>query len=262
VPGARGTQALERLLPLLGKLGRAKLAEALGAHADAAADLVRLLEDGDPAVRANAVWSLGSVGSATEIARLSALRDDPDVAVAANSVAAVAAIAARGRLDTSELLCKALDDPRSRSIVLANALSGLRRLGLSCPQPEVAAWLLEHHPSDEVRLAAARLIRDRWAVSAPQALARCAAKDVSGKVALECSAPAVPEAALSWPNVSDVGVLVVPTGEASPIPRAPFALVRADGSIRCGTSDRRGAVWEASAPRGALRLTLPAVFAE
>jgi HEAT repeat protein len=260
VSGARGTQALARLMPLLGKLGRAKLAEAFGAHADAGPALVGLLADADPGVRANAAWSLGSVGSAADMARLSALRDDPDIAVAANSIAAVASIAARERVDAAAVLCAALDD--ARSMVLANALAGLRRLALSCPKPEVAAWLLEHHPSDEVRLTAARLLRDRWAAIAPQALARCAAKDVSGLVALECTAPAADETALSWQSVQDVGVLVVPTGATAPTPRAPFALVRADGFIRSGTSDRRGAVWEAAAPRGPLRLTLPAVFAE
>jgi hypothetical protein len=62
--------------------------------------------------------------------------------------------------------------------------------------------------------------------------------------------------------VVDVAVLVVNTGETTPVARAPFALVRSDGFIRSGTSDRRGAVWEAAAPRGPLRLTLPGVFAE
>jgi cellulose synthase operon protein C len=260
VPGARGTLALQRLLPLLGRLGRAKLAEGLGAHPDAGGALARLLEDADAGVRANAVWALGAVGSAPDIARLSTLREDANVAVAANSIAAVASIAAREGVDVTQVLCGALAD--ERSMVLANALAGLRRVGVACPKSEVAAWLLEHHPSDEVRLAAARLIRDRWAASAPQALAHCAAKDVSGLVALECTAPAMSEAALSWQNVADVGVLVVPTGEAVPRARAPFALVRADGFIRSGTSDRRGAVWEPSAPRGPLRLTLPAVFAD
>jgi HEAT repeat protein len=260
VPGTRGTQALGRLLPLVGKFGRAKLAEALGAHTDAGPALIGLLADGDPGVRANAAWSLGGVGTAQDIPRLSSLRDDPDIAVAANSIAAVAAIAARERVDAADVLCAALDD--TRSMVLANALAGLRRLALACPKPELAAWLLEHHPSDEVRRAAARLIRDRWAASVPQALARCAAKDVSGLVALECTALPADDAALSWHSVQDVGVLVVPTGETTPTARAPFALVRADGFIRSGTSDRRGAVWEAAAPRGPLRLTLPAVFAE
>lgn len=260
VPAARGTRALERLLPMLGKLGRAKLAEALGAHPDAAALLAGLLADADPGVRANASWSLGAVGSARDVPKLSALRDDPDVAVAANAVAAVALLAARESIDVSQPLCDALDD--ARSMVIANALAGLRRLGLACPKQDRAAWLLEHHPSEEVRLAAARLIRDRWSASAPGALARCAAKDVSGLVAVECKAPPIGEAAWTWPVVADVGVLVVLTGQSEPTARAPFALVRADGFIRSGTSDRRGAVWEAWAPRGALRLTLPAVFTD
>jgi hypothetical protein len=59
-----------------------------------------------------------------------------------------------------------------------------------------------------------------------------------------------------------VSVLVVPTGSNAPAPRAPFALVLADGSIRSGTSDRRGSVSEAAAPRGSLRLAVPAVFSE
>jgi hypothetical protein len=147
-------------------------------------------------------------------------------------------------------------------MVVANALSGLRRLALDCTRQDTAAWLLEHHPSEEVRLAAARLLRDRWTTLAPGALARCAAKDVSGLVAVECSAPPAGEAAWTWPIVADVGVLVVSTGQSEPTARAPFALVRADGFIRSGTSDRRGAVWEAWAPRGPLRLTLPAVFTD
>jgi HEAT repeat protein len=260
VPGARGRRALERLLPMLGKLGRAKLAEALGAHPDAAAPLVGLLADADPGVRANASWSLGAVGSERDVPKLSALRDDPEVAVAANAIAAVASIAAREGVDVSQPLCDALEDPRS--MVMANALSGLRRLALDCPTHDSAAWLLEHHPSEEVRMAAARLLRDRWTTVAPGALARCAAKDVSGLVAVECSATAAGEAALAWPIVADVGVLVVATGQREPTARAPFALVHADGFIRSGTSDRRGAVWEASAPRGPLRLTLPAVFTD
>jgi cellulose synthase operon protein C len=260
VPGARGTRALERLLPMLGKLGRAKLAEALGAHSDAAALLVGLLADADPGVRANASWSLGAVGAARDVPKLSALRDDPDVAVAANAIAAIASLATRESVDVRQPLCDALDDPRS--MVIANALSGLRRLALDCPRHDSAAWLLEHHPSEEVRVAAARLLRDRWTTLAPGALARCAAKDVSGLVAVECSAPPAGEGAWTWPSIADVGVLVVSTGESEPTARAPFALVRADGLIRSGTSDRRGAVWEASAPRGPLRLTLPAVFAD
>jgi HEAT repeat protein len=264
VPGARATQALSSLQPALGKAGRAKLAEVLAAHADAA-DVVRgLLRDADPSVRANAVWSLGAVGGGSDVEQLAAARQDADIAVAANSVAALARIAARDQLDLSASLCAALDD--TRAYVLANALAGLRVAGLSCPGPAAATWLLEQHPSDEVRLAAARLIRERWAELAPAELARCAAKDVSGRVAAECAQRVDAGAQARAPNgaarITDMTVLVVPTGEASPSPQVAFALVRADGLIRCGTSDRRGALWEPTAPRGELRLTLPAVFAE
>jgi hypothetical protein len=221
--------------------------------------LQRLLADADPGVRANAAWSLGAVGSDAALATLAALRTDADLAVASNALAALASIAAREGADVGATLCAALDD--ERAMVLANAMSGLRRLGVACPKSEAATWWLEHHPSDEVRLAAARLIRDRWTALAPGALSRCAAKDVSGRVAIECAASPDPEPA-KGETVPDVGVLVVNTGEATPAPRAPFALVHADGFIRSGMSDRRGAVWEASAPRGPLRLTLPGVFVE
>jgi HEAT repeat protein len=276
IPGEGGSQALSALTPSLGKAGRAKVAEVLAAHPDAVDALRGLSRDADASVRANAVWSLGAVGSAGDIGQLVAAREDADIAVAANSVAAIARIAARHELDQSVPLCAALEDPRA--YVLANALSGLRVAGLSCPSPAPATWLLEQHPSDEVRLAAARLIRERWVTIAPAELARCAAKDVSGRVAAECAktrddgkkaVPAnadEPEKARSpsgaADRVSDMGVLVVQTGEVSPAPQVAFALVRADGLIRCGTSDRRGALWEPTAPRGELRLTLPAVFAE
>jgi HEAT repeat protein len=259
VPGPRGTRALVGLIPRLGKLGRAKLAEALAAHPDAAPVLQGLLADPDPSVRANAAWALGAVGSGAALAALGALRADVDLAVASNSIAALASIAAREGADVGATLCEALDD--ERAMVLANTMSGLRRLGVACPKSEAATWWLEHHPSEEVRLAAARLIRDRWTTLAPGALSRCAAKDVSGRVAIECAAPSRPVPA-STESVSDVGVLVVDTGDTMPAPRAPFALVRADGFIRSGMSDRRGAIWEASAPRGPLRLTLPGVFVE
>lgn len=257
VPGAKGARALERLVPVLGKRGRSKVAEAFAAHGGSGAALQALLADPDPGVRANAVWSLGAVGSTAVLGKLVALRTDPDLAVAANAVAAAARIAARNDADIAAALCAALDD--DRGLVLANTLSGLRWLGIQCPEPEAAAWWLEHHSSEEVRLAAARLLRDRWTTVAPGALSHCAAKDVSGRVALECASPSI-EVAMN-DRVSDVGVLVVNTGETEPAPLSPFALVRADGFIRSGSADRRGAVWEASAPRGPLRLTLPGVFA-
>jgi hypothetical protein len=263
VPGARGTQALLQLIPAFGKATRAKVAEALAKHPEASAGLRPLAEDADAAVRANAAWSLGAVGDAEDVASLFALLDDRDVAVAANAVASVALLGRRLERDVAPQLCDALDD--SRSYVQANALTGLRLTDTACPSLEAPTWLLEHHPAEEVRLAAARLLRDRprWAEGTPDPLARCAAKDVSGRVAAACSSLQQPaEEAVSQTRTVAVAVLIVPLGSVSPASRVPFGLVRADGFIRSGLSDRRGAVFEAAAPHGAVRLTLPAAFSD
>jgi HEAT repeat protein len=263
VPGARGARALLELIPASGKATRAKVAEGLVQHSGAGAGLRRLAEDADAAVRANAAWSLGAVGGTEDVVSLFALLDDRDVAVAANAVASVARLGRRLERDVAPQLCRALDD--SRSYVQANALTGLRLSDAACPSSETPVWLLEHHPAEEVRLAAARLLRDRprWAEGTPDPLARCAAKDVSGRVASACSGlqETAGEAASDARTVA-VAVLIVPLGSASPGSRVPFALVRADGFIRSGFSDRRGGVFEASAPRGAVRLALPAAFSE
>jgi HEAT repeat protein len=255
--GAGGERELVQLRASLGKAGRAKLAEALAARPGARPTLLALLADPDPGVRANAAWALASAGGGAELTALTALVHDADVNVAANAVAAVASIAAREHVDASAPLCAALVD--ERAYVLANALSGLRIARARCESSEPALWLLEQHASEEVRMAAARLLRDHWSEVAPGALGRCAAQEPSGRVALECAAAASPVAPES---ISDVAILVVATGETVPAPQAPFSLVHADGLIRSGQCDRRGSVWEATAPRGPLRLTVPAVFAD
>jgi len=283
VPGARGSQLLEELALHIGKASRAKLAEVLAVYPEARPTLLRFSADPDPAVRANAVWSLGGSALEQDIPRLVRLREDDDIAVASNAVAAFARTAARLGLGM-EPLCAALED--RRSYVLVNALAGLRLAGTACRRAELPAWLLQHHPSDEVRIAAAALIRERSELTpgAASILARCVRKDVSGRVAAACNSsqrsslraagasesPSEPASAARSPASESlalgptvaVSVLVVPTGSSIPTARAPFALVRADGLIRSGTSDRRGSVSEAAAPRGALRLAVPAVFAE
>jgi len=52
--------------------------------------------------------------------------------------------------------------------------------------------------------------------------------------------------------------VIIPAGRDTPSPAQPFALLRADGLIRLGDSDRRGQVFEVAAPRGALSLLEPA----
>lgn len=261
VPTSRGVVPLRARLGGFGAATRAKVAEALGAQPGARDALLALLNDTDAAVRANAVWSLGSAGAAADAATLSALLDDREISVAANSVAALALVASRFRLDVAPHLCRAMADQRSH--VRANALAGLRLTAARCQSAESITWLLEHDSSDEVRVAAARLLRDQtvWSSQrAPLALQRCAAKDRSGQVAAECAQAAAPAPTAAKPL--EVAILVVPAGSQEPAARVPFSLVRADGLIRSGLSDRRGWVWEPQAPRGTLRLTTPSVFVE
>jgi hypothetical protein len=109
-----------------------------------------------------------------------------------------------------------------------------------------------------VRSAAARLL----ALGAPEpldarALSRCVSEDPSSEVAQVCESPSLAVPAETEP----VTVFVVPAGESTPVPRAPFALVLADGSVRLGLTDRRGALLEPRAPRGELALTVPAPLA-
>jgi HEAT repeat protein len=259
IPGAQGLDLLKARVPLSNKSSRAKIAEVLGALPEARETLRALLADRDAAVRANAAWSLGATGVKDDVARLSEAAIDRDGTVAANAVGALALLAQRtAEAQVAPVLCAALLD--ARSYVLANALSGLRLTGEHCSGSDAAEWLLEHHASDEVRLAAARLIaaQPRWATDAPRALAACAAKDPSGRVARACAAAPAPLAERTLP----VLVWVVPAGSSSPAGGLPFALVRADGLIRSGLTDRRGALLEPHAPDGEHRLTVPAAFAD
>jgi hypothetical protein len=52
--------------------------------------------------------------------------------------------------------------------------------------------------------------------------------------------------------------VVIPAGDDSARPAQPFALLRADGLVRLGTSDRRGQLFEVAAPHGTLSLLEPA----
>jgi hypothetical protein len=89
-----------------------------------------------------------------------------------------------------------------------------------------------------------------------RAISRCVAGDKSGLVASAC------RAARSLSSVTaPVLVMVVPDGRAAPLPSAPFALKRADGLIRSGLADRRGAVFERAAPGGPLSLVVPGALA-
>jgi len=240
---------------------RRKIAEALAGHPEAAPTLRRLAADADPGVRASAAWSLGAVGGKDAFPQLGAMLKDPDVAVAGNAAGAIGRVAARATdpASAAKLLCPALAD--ARPYVRANSLAALSVAAARCDRA-LPRDLLARDPAEAVRLAAAdHLARgaqkpDPEAAADARALARCAGEDRNASVALRCSKPAAAPT-----GTDDVAVFVVPDGRSAPLPRAPFALVRADGLMRLGTADRRGQLFEAAAPSGPIRLAVPAPLA-
>ncbi|MET0791139.1 MAG: HEAT repeat domain-containing protein, partial [Polyangiaceae bacterium] len=235
---------------------RAKFAEALAAHPTERTRLLPLLRDPNPAVRANAAWSLSEVGSAAERPALEAALNDSSVAVAGNALQALARIASRGHGSAIALACPRLADPRAP--LRALALRALRLTGERCEHGEEADALVRDR-SEWVRQSAAALLRDvpRGPADAV-ALARARDRDPSGAVAAECEAPSP----VKPDGVEATQVVVIQAGEDLPRPSQPFALLRADGLVRLGVSDRRGQVFEVAAPRGALSLLEPATELE
>ena len=240
---------------------RRKVAEALAGHPEASPALVKLAGDPDPGVRAAAVWSLGAAGTAAHLAVVEPLVKDPDAAVAGDAAATLGRIAAREKAPdrAAAALCPAL--AQERPYVRANALEGLSLAGAHCEAATVRD-LLARDPSEAVRLAAADALAralardgDKAQEADRRALARCAAEERDAAVATRCGNP------LPTPDGSDdVAVYVVPDGRNAPLPRAPFALVRADGLLRLGLADRRGELFETGAPRGTIRLAVPAAL--
>ena len=236
---------------------RAKAAEALGSHPEGADALRVLVRDPDGAVRANAVWSLGKVGSAADVDRLEGALRDPDVTVVGNAVAALGRLAVRGATIPVGVLCGLLED--HRAYVRANALGALGVTGHRCPRhPE--RDLLLHDSSPITRQAAAQLLQ-RVPSADPAAdvavLDQCVHRERDGQVAAACASRPPPISS----ELDAVTVYVVPAGETSPVPRAPFALVLPDALIRLGVTDRRGVVYETSVPRGTVSLAVPAPLA-
>jgi HEAT repeat protein len=241
---------------------RRKVAEALAGHAEMEESLRKLAGDADPGVRANAAWSLGTVGAKSSLAALSRLVGDPDVAVAGNAAASLGRVAGRAAAggEVAKTLCSALGD--ARPYVRANALLGLSVAGATC-EAGTASDLLGRDPSESVRLAAADYLARAAAGSGAteadkRALLRCVSEERDARVAGRCARPA---AAKRDASVDDIAVYVVPDGRRAPEARAPFALVRADGLMRLGLADRRGEIFETAAPAGVIRLAVPAALA-
>ena len=228
---------------------RAKIAEALAAHPSEHARLVPFLRDPSAAVRANAAWSLAEVGTPVERPALEQALRDPAPSVAGNALSALARIAQRERGQIARLACPMIDD--DRAVLRAVSLRALRATKERCEAGREAMVLLRDR-SEFVRRSAATLLRDVSRGKADEALlARCRDRDPSGAVAAECE-PSVQAKAAE--GREPTLLVIIPAGGDTPSPAQPFALLRADGLVRLGFSDRRGQVFEVATPRGELSL--------
>jgi HEAT repeat protein len=234
---------------------RREVAIVLAAHPGDAASVATaraLLGDGDAGVRAQAAWALGTIGDASDEVRLVAVAAAADVDAAADAAAAIGRIAARGHaMDLAARALCPLEGDR-RAAVRANALAGVALAGARCDGGAAERRALADDPSEEVRTAAARAVEQSPTADDTRALDRCARSDPSGTVAAACRAS---------PARSDRSrallVYVVADGAATPRPGASYALRLADGLLRGGTTDRRGAVFEPAAPEGDVTLGAP-----
>jgi cellulose synthase operon protein C len=232
---------------------RAKIAEALAAHPSERARLLPLLRDSSSAVRANAAWSLAEVGTSAERTALEGALRDPAASVVGNALSALARIAQREHTQIARVACPMLSD--GRAVLRAISLRALRIAKERC-EGNQEATALSRDRSELVRKSAAALLRDVSRGKADAALlARCRDRDPSGAVAAECD-----PSALSKPaeGREPTLVMIIPAGRDTPSPAQPFALLRADGLVRLGVSDRRGQLFEVAAPRGELSLLEPA----
>ena len=122
--------------------------------------------------------------------------------------------------------------------------------------------MLARDPAEDARAAAALAIGRRVGHAGvgdaddTGALDRCARTDPSSAVAVRCRAGAASTPAPGRTHA--VLVFVVPDGLEAPRPNAGYAMLFADGTIRSGTTDRRGAVFEPLAPEGEVLLKRPA----
>ena len=212
-----------------------------------------LLADPDASVRAQAAWSLGALGDASDVSRLDAIARAADIDAATNAAAAIGKIAARAkRSELAAPLCALAADPRA--FVRTNALAGLARAG-GCGNGSPERDALEGDPSEDVRAAAALALAQHPSAASSQALERCARTDPSSAVSAKCRAVV---AGVTLPVRTHAAlVYVVPDGSDAPRPSTSYAMLFADGTLRAGTTDRRGAVFEPLAPEGEVSLRRP-----
>ena len=256
-PSAASVTALANLARSDEAADRRAAATMSAAHpGDAAATALAraLVSDGDAGVRAQAAWALGSLGDASDLPRLAPVCRGADVDPAVDAVGALGRIAARtARPDLGAAVCPLASD--LRPLVRANALAGLARAGARCGDGSPERAVLASDPSEDARQAAALAVARGGTPEDARALERCARTDASSAVAAICRAGAAREAAS--PRTHAVLVYVVPEGSDAPRPGAAYAMRFADGLVRAGITDRRGAVFEPRAPEGDVTLRRP-----
>jgi HEAT repeat protein len=251
----RARAALSRLAKSADFGDRAKVAELLAGQPDASV-LARLLKDADARVRSNAAWSLGFVAASDSALARTALEralEDREAAVVGNAASSLGRLS-RGKPEAAATaLCGGLLRD-ARASVREQALRGLALAHARCADGYVSK-LLTADARANVRRAAAELLLLLGPEGAERRLlARCQDSDTHASVAEACAGPARPAVA----EVEPITVLIVQSAGGDPTAGAPFALLWTDGSLRLGSADRRGGVFEPRAPHGAVE-SLPYV---
>ena len=214
------------------------------------------LADEDPSVSAEGAWAMGTLGTVSDIPRLSELTHGRATDVAANAVASIGRILAemnsRTGVNTNSerVLCERVSDARAE--VRANALAGLARARVRCDSGAAERSALAGDPDENVRAAAARAV-SRFATPADAAaLRQCAESDPSWTIGRYCLTPTYAPS-----RTRHVLVYIVPDGARAPRPQAPYCMALADATLRLGSADRRGALFDPDAPQGDVALCRP-----
>lgn len=238
---------------------RRAVAAVLGGHRGAPAAIAlakSLAGDADGSVRAQAAFTLGTIGDQAVLPQLATLAKSGDADVAADAAGGIARHAALagkgGQAAVAAVACTMLVD--GRALVRANALVALSFVQARCGDGRTERKLLVDDLSDLVRGAAARAIARAPAAEDRIALDRCVSADRSTDVARLCRPRAAAEATSAPRPGRSVTVFVVGESGAAAKPHAPFLLEYEGGILRAGVADRRGATFEALAPAGEVTL--------
>lgn len=261
---------------------RRTVASVLAAHTGSP-DALRIarfmVDDADASVRAEATFALGSLADASLVPVIARQTKTGDADVATNAAGALARIARRiapplttgsspatpaaktratdsiGPRAIVDAACPMLAD--GRATVRANALAALSIVGSRCGDGSAERKLLTEDPSDLVRANAARALVASPTSDDRVTIDRCVASDRSAEVARLCRPAASSILPAARRPTQSVTVYVMSDRGALARPHAPFLLQYADGTVRAGLTDRRGATFDPAAPAGEVTLRRP-----